>query len=353
MSEFGSCIDIFKFDIFVQVSSGPWNQGLSQAKGSLLGTNAASLYHDVVISDNTVVWETTHGGNIFLGQIRLGGGVIFSTVSFSLTHSVDSFIGFSSMMISALTSPWDGILDLRWMPTSDTTDLSQTSMSLSGQFSNTISLGDTGKTFTLSNSDDINNLLGTENLVDLQILLEHTLDEVDLISSASTVNLDFHNVSLLGSEVAHQMDLGVADSSYGVAEFKDSLLGVILLILLGSVFGESLLLGVVPVFIESSLQLAGQGGGPDGGQSSQTFNGLDVSNKTDDLHWWGLDNSNSLDNFLFVQSGVNSVNISSNVGHTSLESGEGSEVWGLASVVLGERPDLSSMLPGSLSRQES
>merc|ERR1719237_1517067 len=83
-------------------------------------------------SDNTVVGETTHWGNVLFGQIRFGAGIIFSAISFSLTHSVDSLIAFSSMMVSTLTSSWDGILDFRWMPTSDTTDLSQTSMSLSG-----------------------------------------------------------------------------------------------------------------------------------------------------------------------------------------------------------------------------
>jgi hypothetical protein len=44
-------------------SAGLGNKALSEDQRSLLGTNAASLDHDVVVVDNTVVGETSQGGN--------------------------------------------------------------------------------------------------------------------------------------------------------------------------------------------------------------------------------------------------------------------------------------------------
>jgi len=353
VTELGGSIDVLELDVFVELSLGGWEQGLSQDKGSLLGSDTASLDHDVVISDNTVMWEATHWGNVLLGQIALSGGIVLGTVSLSLTNSVDSLVALGSVVITRLTGSWDGEGDLGWMPGSDTTDLSQTSMSLSGKLPDAPSLGNAGESLTLGNTDDIDNLVGAEDLIDLKVLFELALDELNLIGGAATVNLNFENVGLLGSEVALQVDLGVADGSDGGAELVDSLLPDILLVLVVDVLGEGLLLGSVPVLVEPSLELVGEGVGPDSAQSSKSLYSLDVSNESDNLEWWSFDDGNGLDDFLLVKSGVDSVNVSGDVGHTSLETGESSEVWLLGWVILREGPDLSSMLPGSLPWEES
>ena len=67
------------------------------------------------------------------------------------------------------------------------------------------------------------------------------------------------------------------------------------------VLGESLLLGVHPVFIESSLELSGQVLGPDGGQSSETSWGFDVTNNTADNNGRSFEDCASFDDFLLVE----------------------------------------------------
>jgi len=350
VTEFTCSINILELDILVQFPTGLGHKGLSQDKRSLLGSNTTSLDHNVIVSDNTVVGEATHGGNILLGQIAFSGGIVLCAVSLSLSHSVDSLIALSSVVVPGLTGSGNGVGDFTGMPRPDTTDLSQTSMSLSGELSDAPSLCDTGETLTLCDSDNINDFVSAEDLVDFQIFLELAFDKVDFLINGTSVNLDFHNVGLFGPQVTLQMDLGVANGSNGTAEFPDSLFSDLLeQVLIVDVFGEGLFLGGVPVLVESSLELVGEGVGPDCAQGSAALDSFDVSDETDDLKGRGFDDCDGLDDFLLVESGVDSVDISGDVGHTSLETSKCSEVGLLAGVVFGEGPDLSSMLPGSLS----
>jgi len=255
VSELRGSIDVLQLDVFVELSADCWEQSLPQTQGSLFGSDAASLEHKVVILDDTVMRESTHWGDVLLGQIGFGGCVVLGSVSFSLAYSVDSLVALGSVMVSALSSSWDPEGYLTWMPRSDTTDLSQTSMSLPWELPDTPSLCNSGETLTLCNSDDVDNIKLLEDLVDLEVLFELRLDEADLLVDASTVDLNLQNVGLLGSEVSLHVNLGVADSSDGSAELPDSLLSDFLLVLVVDVLCESLLLGCVPVLVESSLEL--------------------------------------------------------------------------------------------------
>jgi len=222
VTHLGRGIDELELDVFQVLSLGCWHQGLSQDQVSLFGTDAAALEHDVVISDDTVVREATHWGNVLLGQIVFSGSVVGNIVFSTLAQSVDSLVLLSSMVVSRLTGSWDGVLDFGRMPGSDTTDLSETSMSLSWQLSDTISLGDAGVSLTLGDTDDIENFTLGEDLIGLDLLLEESFAEINLFLDGSTVDLDFHNMGLLGSEVLLKMDLSVADGSDGCAVFDDS-----------------------------------------------------------------------------------------------------------------------------------
>jgi len=92
VTEFGSSIDIFKFDFLVQGSLGGWLQSFSQTKSSLLGTDTTAFKHQVVVTDDTVVWETTHRGNVLLGKIVISGSIVLDSVSHTLTNSIDFFV---------------------------------------------------------------------------------------------------------------------------------------------------------------------------------------------------------------------------------------------------------------------
>lgn len=57
--------------------------------------------------------------------------------------------------------------------------------------------------------------------------------------------------------------------------------GALVLRVLLCVLGESLLLGSVPVLVESTLHFVAKMLGPDGGEGSKTAGSLDVANETD------------------------------------------------------------------------
>lgn len=76
--------------------------------------------------------------------------------------------------------------------------------------------------------------------------------------------------------------------------------------------------------------------GPDGGKGSKSSWGFNVSDQTDNFQWWGFNDGNSFNFLLVVEFRFDSVDFSEDVGHTGLESSEGSEVWCLGSVISGE-----------------
>lgn len=229
------------------------------------------------------------------------------------------------------------------MPGSNTTDSSETSVSLSGKSADTESLDDTVGTFTSGDSDDVDHLVVLENLTDGDLVFELLLSPVDLLGNSSSVDLNFEQMSLLLSEVklGH---LGVAQNSHNSAVLLYSLnislngflaLGIFLPSL--DILRESLSLSVVPVLVELSLDLIRNGLGPHGGECSETSGGVDVTNETDNLDGRGLDNGNGLDDVLLEDLlTFSSFVISSDVSHTSLVTNESSQVDWLLWVISGE-----------------
>jgi hypothetical protein len=74
-----------------------------------------------------------------------------------------------------------------------------------------------------------------------------------------------------------------------------------------------------------------------------TSRSLDVTNKTDADHWWGLDDGHGLQDFLLVDLGTGPVSLANDVGHASLKAQEAGQVDGLRGVVLGESLHLASV----------
>lgn len=356
MSDLGSGIDELKVDLFKGSSGNLRNQTLSQKDSSLLWTNAASLDQDEVFSDDTVVWETTERSDSLLSQVvgsRSVGGTTF--ISDTDTDSVDFLVHFGSVVVTELTSSGDLESNSGRMPSSDTSDLSETSVGLSWESLDTESADDTFVTFTLGDTEDVDHFVLVEDLGNSDFLLEVLSGEVDLLGDGTSVDLDFEDVSSLLSEV-ELIHLGVDDNSDNLAVFLDSVefSGDVLLISpLSTVLGESLLLGVHPVFIESSLELGGQVLGPDGGQSSETSWSFDVTNNTADNDWWGFEDSGGFNDFLLVELRSDLIDISEDVGHTSLEDRESGEVDWLRGIVLWEASNSTSMMSSSLSWEES
>jgi len=101
-------------------------------------------------------------------------------------------------------------------------------------------------------------------------------------------------------------DLSVGqDSNDGAVLFdasEISINGLVLILreIFKGVFGESLLLGFVPVLVEASSNIVAQMLSPDGLEVSDSERGFNVSNNTDRDHGRCFKNGDRFDNFLFM-----------------------------------------------------
>jgi len=328
--------------------------GLSESDSSLAGSHDTTLNEDEIFVDLTVMGEATERGDVLGNGISLSGGVVLDTSDGTSSNSVDLVVDLSSGVITELTTSGDRPLDGGWMPGTDTGDLSETSMRLTGKSGDTESLDDTGHTLTAGNTNGINALGLLEDLADANLLLEFLDSEGGLLGDGTAVNLDFHDVGLVLSE-RKLADLGGADDTDSGGVFVDTgeiagvmLLGVLILVLLLSVLGEGLLLGVHPVLVESALHIGVHVLGEDGAQGTGATGGLNVSNESDDLHRRALNDGDGVDNILLDGLlTLASFLVLDDVSHTGLVTNESGEMNGLGGVVTGERSDSSAIMTGS------
>ena len=191
-------------------------------------------------------------------------------------------------MVTYLTITGNSPLDVGRMPSTDTSNLSETLVSLTGKLLGAPAGGDTAESVTLGDGDNVDHLVVLEDGADLNWLLEQTVTVGDLVGDAATVDLDLHKVGLLLLERG-LVDLGVGENADDGAVLLHALElagdgGTALLRVLLGVLGEGLLLALVPVAVESALDLVAQVLGPDGGERAETAGGLDVADETDSDH---------------------------------------------------------------------
>ena len=299
------------------------------------------------------MWENLRCDGLLV-RIELSRSI---TLISTLANTVNLVVDRSTMMITILTSTSNSPLDVGRMPGTNTSDLSETLVCLSWKLLGSPSACNTGETVTLGDSDNINNLILLEDRVDANWLLEETVSEGNLVSNATSVDLNLHQMSLLLLKRS-EADLGVGENTDNSAVLLDALelagdgLAAALGVLLG-VLGESLLLALVPVLVEAALDLVAQVLGPDGGERAQTAGSLNVADQADSDHLIpllasfqsatvqiayrrSLDDGDGLNDFLLVQLGSRTVEIADDGAHSSLVAHGGRKVDGLLRVILGE-----------------
>lgn len=330
---------------------GDGHHTLAESDGALAGTSDAALDHQEVLVDLAVVREATHGGDALLGKISLGGsrhGVAL------LADAQHALVDLGTVVVTLLTGAGNSGFNTGRVPGTDTGDFAKTSVGLSGQAGNTPTSHNTGETVTAGGGADVQHLALTEHLGDIDLLLKERSGEVHLGSSITTVDLDLHEVGDLLSEL-ELSDLGVSKDAHNLAVLLDALnLGLNLLGLFSSllgVLGKSLLLGAVPVLVEAALEVIRQVVSPDGGQGAQAVGGGHISDNADDNHGGSLKNGDSLNSLLLVQLRSRSLNLSHHMTHTSLVADEGGQVRSGGGIVLGERTNATSVVPGPLLRE--
>jgi len=360
VTEFGGGIDGFQVDLFQIFSFVVGQQWFSENDWSLSDTHAGSLDHDKVVLDFTVVREASDWIDGFLGQIGLGGTVV--KVSFTVlglvasAQSVDLFVDLNSVVVTFLTASGNGVGNSRWMPSTNTGDLSETSMRFSGKFLGTPSAGYTLSSVTLSDTNAIGVVVGFVDGSNGDLLFKETFGEVDFGGGVTSVDLEFDDVSFLLFEWKH-FHLGVGDESNDLAVLFDlvqsSLLGRFRFSPFLLVFSESQFLGFSPVLVESSFAFIRDVFSPDGFEGSESSWGFDVSDDTDADHWWAIDDGTWLDDFFLVELVTLSGDFSNDVGHTGFVSDETGQVGGFRFVVFWVRLESAEMSSGSFSWEKS
>lgn len=352
MAELGRGIDPLELDLLGGLAAGLGVEGLAEGHDTLLDTRDGTLDHDEVVLNLTIADEATHRSDLLLGDIEVGGGV---SLIGALTDTVDLVVARGTVVVTHLTSTGNSPLDVARVPGTDTSNLTQTLVSLTGKLLGAPTAGDTLETVTLGDSNNVDHLVLLEDGVDLNGLLEEVAGEVNLVGNGATVDLDLHKVGLLLLERG-LADLGVGEHTDDSAVLLDALKltgdgGTALLSVLLGVLGEGLLLALVPVLVEAALDLVTQVLSPDGGERAETTGSLNVTDDTDSDKGRGLDDGDSLDNLLLVHLGTRSVKVTDNSGHTGLVTHGGRQVDGLLGVILGEALDLSTVSGSALAGQ--
>jgi len=336
-------VDELDVDLFGLPGFDGREDALSECDGSLAGSHNTTLDKDEVLVDLTVMGEATERGDVLGNGISLSGSVVLNTTDGTGSNSVDLVVDLSTGVVTELTASGDCPLDSRWMPGTDTGDLTETSMGLSGKSRDTESLDNTGVTLTAGDSDSVNALRHLEDFADANLLLELLVSPVNLLVDGATVNLDLHDVSLVLTE-SELADLSGANDANDSSVLLDSVkitgevsLGGLVLVLAVDVLGEGLLLGVHPVLVESALDIVVEVLGPDGGEGTEATGGLNVSNESNDLHGGALNDGDGMDDILLDGLlSFASLLVLDDVGHAGLVANEGGKVNGLGGVISGE-----------------
>ena len=73
------------------------HEGFTEGNDALLGSRDGTLEEEEVVLDDTVVGETTHGGNSLIADVVFGGGVIILCVE---ADAVDFLVDLRSVVIT-------------------------------------------------------------------------------------------------------------------------------------------------------------------------------------------------------------------------------------------------------------
>jgi hypothetical protein len=277
---FGGGVDELDVEWLQVGSLGRSDDTLAESDSSLTSTTNSSFDHQPILIDFTIVRESTNRGDRFLSKIHLSGAALVVTF---LTNAHDSLVDLSTVMVTFLTSTCNSNADTSRMPSTNTSDLTKTTMSLSWKSGDTPTRHDTFSTVTTSSRANVKDLALREDSVNRDLLLEKVATEINLLLHGTTVELNLQQVGDLLAKF-HLADLSVSKNTDHLAVLLDAVdLELNVLGLLGEllgVLGEGLSLGAVPILVESAFNFIRQVTSPNSGKRTKTIGGLDVTNKS-------------------------------------------------------------------------
>jgi len=188
VTDLGRGIDELDFRDKGGERAGLGKHGLSNGDNSLSWSSDGTSDQEEVLVNNTVMWESTNWGDVLDMWVLLGGGVVVDSSNGSGSDSVDLLVDLGSVEVTLVTSSSNCPLNGSWMPSTDTGDLSETSMGLSWKSGDTESLDNTGSSLTSGNTNGVNHLVLSEDLSNGDLLLELAGSPLDLLGDGSSVN---------------------------------------------------------------------------------------------------------------------------------------------------------------------
>jgi len=171
VADLGGSIDELYFDLLGLPALGGREHRLANHNRTLARTDDSTLDKQEVLVDFTVVREATHGGDVLLDGIVGGGSVVGYATACTGTHAIDFLVKLRARVIAHLTTTTDSPLDCSGMPRTDTTDLTETTMSLSGEAVNTETLDGSLGSLTPGHTDHVNALIFFKALTNGDFLL--------------------------------------------------------------------------------------------------------------------------------------------------------------------------------------
>ena len=94
-------VDELEGDLLEVPAGGVDHERLADGDDALLGTRDGALEHQVVVLDDTVVREATHGRDRLLGDVVLGGRV---AVVAAETDAVDLLVDLGTVVVTVCTN---------------------------------------------------------------------------------------------------------------------------------------------------------------------------------------------------------------------------------------------------------
>merc|ERR1711936_83045 len=329
MTNLGGGIDEFEFDFFQIFSLVMSEKRFSDDNWTLSDTHARTFDDQEIVLDFTVMRKSTERINRFISDIGSSGSIVLDKLSIfgfiTSTNSVNLLVDFNTVMVTFLTTTSNSVRNTCWMPCTNTSDFTETTMGFSWEFFSTPTRCYTLATMTLSDTDAIDVFVLSNDVMDCDVLFEETEAEIDFGSGVTTVDLEFEEMGFLLFEW-EKFHLGVSDQSDNWAVFLQfsqfSFSTFLIFIPLLRVLSESLLLRRSPVLIKSSLALVRNMFTPDGFKSSQASWSFNISNNTNTNHWWCFQNSHRFNNFFLVKFRSLTGNFTNDVCHTSFVTNE-------------------------------
>lgn len=176
MSDLGGGIDKFELDLLEVLSLVVDVERLSKADRALSYTHARSLDHEEIVLDLSVMREAADGVDRLYGDVDGGGAIVQVNLAVlglvTSSQSVNLLVDLHSVVETLLTTSSNSVADSRWMPSTNTSYLSQTTMCLSRQLLGTPSTGYTLSSMTLGSTNAVQVVVLSKNVTNTDLLLK-------------------------------------------------------------------------------------------------------------------------------------------------------------------------------------